>query len=180
MKIYFIRHGHAEHNAGFEKYGSIVYESFDYLYSKLTRRGEDQIKTINIHDIIQRVYSSPLKRCIDTSRLLFGHSKMLYLYDGLLETQGPYPCNYREPYDVFLCSNPKYNLENIKIRFTPLTNHESMYSLKERATNTYEAIKQDAMNNNLTHIAIVTHNDWLESIFNRKFTNGEVYIVNID
>ena len=179
MKIYFIRHGHAEHNLAFEKCGSIAYDSFDYLYSKLTTKGETQIKNININNIIQKVYCSPLKRCIETSRILFGYSRLLYLYDGLIETQGPYPCNYREPYEEFLYYKNKYNLENINEKYIPSKITESKTLLKERVINTYEAIKNDSIKNNLSYIAIVTHNDWLESLFGRPFSNGEVYIVDV-
>jgi broad specificity phosphatase PhoE len=175
MKIHFIRHGHAEHNEGFEIYGESAYISENYRYSRLTEKGIEQIKTIIMKYPIQKHYSSPLKRCIETSRIIFGNKPILYLYDGLMETQGPYPCNYRENFDTFMRTIGRFNLENIDKDYYPTTSHESTEELKIRALKTLELIKKDA--EGLDNIVIVTHNDWLESLFGRKFANGEVYCV---
>jgi len=175
MKIYFIRHGHAEHNEGFEIYGNQAYMFETYRYASLTAKGIEQIKNISMDSSIQKIYSSPLKRCIETSRIIFGTKPTLYLYDGLMETQGPYPCNYRENYDVFIRTLGNYNLVNINEKYYPTNIDETKEELKKRAVKTLDDIKRDAKD--LENIAIVTHNDWLEVIFDRKFANGEVYIV---
>jgi broad specificity phosphatase PhoE len=175
MKIYFIRHGHAEHNQGFEIYGNQAYIFESYRYPSLTAKGIDEIKSISIDAPIQKIYSSPLKRCIETSRIIFGPKPILYLYDGLMETQGPYPCNYRENYDVFIRSIGNYNLLNIDDKYYPTKIHETKEELKKRALKTLESIKADAIG--LENIAIVTHSDWLESVLDRKFVNGEVFSV---
>jgi broad specificity phosphatase PhoE len=175
MKIHFIRHGHAEHNEGFEQYGESAYTSEKYRYAILTEKGKNQIKQITIDSPIQRHYSSPLKRCIETSRIIFGPKPTLYLYDGLMETQGPYPCNYRENYDTFIRILENFNLVNIDEKYYPTKIHETKDLMKKRALKTLEDIKKDARG--LENIVIVTHNDWLEAVFDRKFSNGEVYIV---
>jgi len=175
MKIHFIRHGHAEHNEGFEKHGSQAYVSEDYRYASLTEKGIAQAKEISMKYIIQKHYSSPLKRCIETSRIIFGTKPILYLYDGLMETQGPYPCNYREHYDTFIRTLGNYNLVNIDQNYYPTKIHETKEQMKKRALKTLEDIKADAKD--LEHIIIVTHNDWLEAVFDRKFSNAEVYTV---
>jgi broad specificity phosphatase PhoE len=92
-----------------------------------------------------------------------------------METQGPYPCNYRENYDVFIRTLGNYNLVNINEKYYPTNIDETKEELKKRAVKTLDDIKRDAKD--LENIAIVTHNDWLEVIFDRKFANGEVYIV---
>ena len=175
MKIHFIRHGHAEHNEGFEIHGESAYSSENYRYSNLTEKGIEQVKHISMKYPIQKHYSSPLKRCIQTSRLIFGPKAILYLYDGLMETQGPYPCNYRENYDTFIRIIGNFNLVNIDQNYYPTKIHETKDVLKLRALKTLEHIKADAKG--LEHIVIVTHNDWLEAVFDRKFSNGEVYSV---
>jgi len=175
MKIHFIRHGHAEHNEAFEKHGSQAYLLEDYRYASLTEKGIAQAKEISMKYLIQKHYSSPLKRCIETSRIIFGPKPILYLYDGLMETQGPYPCNYREHYDTFIRSMGRYNLVNIEQNYYPTKIHETKDTLKLRALKTLEDIKADAKG--LENIVIVTHSDWLEALFNRKFSNGEVYSV---
>ena len=181
MKIYSVRHGHAQHNAGFDKIKNrSVYRSFQYKDSHLTEKGVEQIKTIHLPKM-DRVYSSPLIRCIETSRILVGDEQLLYLHDGLTETQGPYPCNWRSNLDTFIQSLNKYNLENVKEKYSPYTDYylpnksETWEELNIRATNTLESIKKECAH--MEHILIVTHNDWLESLFGRPFMNGEIFIL---
>lgn len=182
MKVYFVRHGHSDHNAAFDKLQDVnVYRSLDYKYSKLTEKGVKQIKDVVLSEKVQRVYSSPITRCIDTSRLLVGDDTVLHLHDGLMEIQGPYPCNWRPDIDTFHKSLQKYNLKNVKEKYTPYTDYfetdisEPWDMLRERATNTLRSILQEC--DTLDSIMIVTHNDWLESLFKRSFMNGEVYCV---
>jgi broad specificity phosphatase PhoE len=166
MKIHFIRHGHAEHNEGFDIEGDSAYTSEKYRYSRLTEKGIEQIKSIIMPGPIQKHYISPLKRCIETARIIFGPKPTLYLYDGLMETQGPYPCNYRENYDTFIRILENFNLVNINQNYYPTKIHETKDAMKKRALKTLESIKKDATG--LDNIVIITHNDWLESIFERK------------
>lgn len=181
MRIYFIRHGHAQHNEAFDKtQDRKVYESYDYMYSELTEKGISQIKEIHLEEKIQKVYCSPLKRCYQTARIIFGNSEMLYYYDGLMETQGPYPCNYRENYDSFHRKLDRHQLENISDKYYPSKVHETDEELKKRAFKTLEKIKKDAFEKKLKTICIITHNDWLEAIFERPFINGEVYSVDYE
>ena len=182
MKIYFIRHGHAEHNAAFDiLQDRKVYRSFDYKESHLTEKGIQQIKDIKILDEMDRVYSSPIIRCIETSRILVGDNPILYLHDGLMETQGPYPCNWRPDFDTLTRSLGRYILKDVNVKYEPyityyLTNiSETHEQIKQRANKTLEHIKNECKN--MKHIMIVTHNDWLESLFGRPFANGEVYVV---
>ena len=181
MKFYFIRHGHADHNAAFDvKQDKSVYRSFDYKESHLTEKGIEQIKSINLPKM-DRVYSSPIIRCIETSRILVGENTILHLHDGLMETQGPYPCNWRPDFDTFLHSMQKYILVNVRYSYSPYTDYyipnisEKWDELNTRASKTLEQIKKECAD--LENIMIVTHNDWLESFFGRPFINGEVYVV---
>ena len=118
MKLHFIRHGHAEHNAAYEKtQDKSVYRSLDYKDSHLTEKGVQQIKEVELPVYpprkMDRVYSSPLTRCIETSRLLVGERNILHLHDGLMETQGPFPCNWRPDIDTFRNSLSYYILKNV-------------------------------------------------------------------
>jgi broad specificity phosphatase PhoE len=181
MKIYFIRHGHAQHNEAFDKIqNKKVYESINYIYSELTEKGVSQIKAIYFDEKIQKVYCSPLKRCYQTARIVFGDSEILYYYDGLMETQGPYPCNYREHYDCFHSTIGKHVLENMSDKYYPSKVHETEIQLKKRAYDTLEKIKKDAFGKKLNTVCVITHNDWLEAIFERPFKNGEVYAVDYE
>jgi broad specificity phosphatase PhoE len=174
MKIYFIRHGHADHNAAFdEQQTTDVYSSHAYRHSALTTKGIGQIEAVKLPQKPQRVYCSPLKRCIQTARIIFGNDELLYLHDGLLETQGPFPCNWREFYETFAQSKDAVNIYHLDDTYVPSQVQEEMEDVKRRAELCLETIKKETVH--LDSIAIVTHNDWLESIFGRKFSNGEVY-----
>ena len=174
MKIYFIRHGHAEHNAAFdEQQTTDVYSSHAYRHSALTTKGIGQIEAVKLADKPQRVYCSPLKRCIQTARIVFGNDELLYLHDGLLETQGPFPCNWRDFYETFAESKDAVNIYHLDDTYVPSQVEEEMEDVKRRAELCLETIKKETVH--LDSIAIVTHNDWLQSIFGRKFSNGEVY-----
>jgi broad specificity phosphatase PhoE len=174
MKIYFIRHGHAEHNAAFdEQQTTDVYSSHAYRHSALTTKGIRQIEAVKFADKPQRIYCSPLKRCIQTARIIFGNDELLYLHDGLLETQGPFPCNWRDFYETFAQNPDNLNIYHLDDTYVPSQVQEEMEDVKRRAELCLETIKKETVH--LDSIAIVTHNDWLESIFGRKFSNGEVY-----
>jgi len=124
-----------------------------------------------------RVYCSPLKRCIQTARIIFGSDELLYLHDGLLESQGPFPCNWRDFYDTFAQSTDRFNIYHLDDAYVPSPAEEDMADVKVRAEMCLETIKKESRH--LDSIAIVTHNDWLESMFGRKFFNGEVYQINV-
>ena len=173
--VFFIRHGISEHNEGFDMYGPSAYNLDNYINSSLTSKGIDQAKGVKLYNSISRVYCSPLKRCIQTAREIFGPHEILYLYDGLMETQGPYPCNMREPYNDISNNYDNINIDNISTTYTPTAVHESNTDIKLRATSTLNLIKKDAIKNSKDSIAIITHNDVLESQFGRKFQNCEIY-----
>lgn len=178
MKVYFIRHGHSDHNAAFDKQQTKeVYTSHAYRHSALTTKGIEQIDAVKLPEKPQRVYCSPLKRCIQTARIVFGDEETLYLHDGLLETQGPFPCNWRDFYDTFAQSKDPINIYHLSYTYVPPQVEEDMEDLRKRAEACLSRIKKESKH--LDSIAIVTHNDWLESIFGRKFSNGEVYCVNV-
>uniref|UniRef100_A0A6C0D5V3 Histidine phosphatase family protein n=1 Tax=viral metagenome TaxID=1070528 RepID=A0A6C0D5V3_9ZZZZ len=182
LKFYFIRHGHADHNAAFDKaQDKSVYRSFDYKESKLTEKGALQIKNIVLPVKMDRIYSSPIIRCIETSRILVGENTFLHLHDGLMETQGPFPCNWRPDFDSLSRSLSRYILKDISLKYEPHTRYylpnvcETREEISERVNKTVSEIKKECVN--LNNVMIVTHNDVLEALFGRPFMNGEVYMV---
>lgn len=181
MKVYFVRHGHADHNAAFDvAQDKSVYRSFDYKESHLTEKGVAQIKAIQLPKM-DRIYSSPVIRCIETTRILVGDNPIIHLHDGLMETQGPFPCNWRPDIDTLRSSFGRYILKDVAARYEPYTTYyvpnisESWEELRSRALSTLKTILEECKH--MDSIMIVTHNDWLESVFKRPFSNGEVYCV---
>ena len=188
MKIYLIRHGHADHNLGFQRRGEEAYSSTDYYNSALTELGHEQ--TISVGEKfegripVDRIYCSPLKRCVETARNIFGGKKILYLWDGLVETKGPYPCNHRPPVEEIRASYPRVNLENVSPDWNNLEpvedwrdGTEGLIALKKRAKRCFEAISAEAQADGLEAIAIVTHCDWIYTIIGTKIKNAEVVAI---
>jgi broad specificity phosphatase PhoE len=171
MDVYFIRHGHALHNARFEAIGEAAYASVEHAYSHLTEKGHIQTLTVCVPHV-DAVYCSPLVRCIQSARNIFG-DKMLHLYDGLIETQGEHPCNVRESTDVI---QSKYGaVSTIQLKGNGLNVVETPAMVKERAEQTLTSILHTAWIHNYNSIAIVTHHDWLQELLGKSLTNAEVY-----
>jgi broad specificity phosphatase PhoE len=100
--LHLIRHGYAEHNKGYDIYGSKAYFSNKYKFSQLVDKGIDQakqleqtLKTSNVcFDII---YTSPLDRTMQTTSILFNNSKSKILVtDDLRELNYSHPVNERK------------------------------------------------------------------------------------
>ena len=178
MKVTFIRHGFAEHNQGFLDEGESAYSSLKYRYSNLTDLGNKQTRKLVVPkaDI---VFVSPLTRCIQTARNVYGTNQMLHLSDGLLETQGPFPCNWREPKGLLNVKYKNVNTDLISPNYTIQEEPETDLHMEERANQTLEYLIRKAKSMNLKSMAVVTHNDWLESIFHRPFKNAEVFTIEI-
>lgn len=171
MNVYFIRHGHALHNAAFDAVGEAAYTSVDYAYSTLTEKGHLQTQSVTVPPL-DAVYCSPLVRCIQSARNIFGGHKMLQLYDGLVETQGHHPCNVREPVDVIESKYGPVSTINLK-QSGALTETPEM--VRARADQTLTAILHSAWIHNYSSVAIVTHHDWLYELLGKSLANAEVH-----
>lgn len=178
MRVTFIRHGFAEHNQGFLDEGESAYSSLKYRYSNLTDIGNKQTRKLVVPkaDI---VFVSPLTRCIQTARNIYGTNQMLHLSDGLLETQGPFPCNWREPKGLLNVKYKNVNTDLISPNYTIQEEAETDLHMEERANQTLEYLIRKSKSMGLKSMAVVTHNDWLESIFKRPFKNAEVFTIEI-
>lgn len=168
MEVVFIRHGHALHNQGFEEEGESAYYSEKYAYSPLTEKGHVQTLSVRV-PLIDYVFVSPLIRCIETARNIFGQTRILYLHDGLIETQGHTP-NRRESREE-LSKYPNVSLKYVN-EFL-LEGVESDELIRERAIRTIDHILSEC--SGFKRIAIVTHHDWLKALLKKSFQNAEVY-----
>jgi len=175
MRIYLVRHGRAYHNEGFEKVGPSAYRDIIYRDSRLTDIGHHQTigKAWNIS--VQRVYCSPLHRCIQTARNMFGSLRRLYLEDGLMETKGPQPCNLRLGLDELSARFNNIITTGVSTTDPVLDSEvESAETLKKRVNECFKSICEDVRSAGLTSIAIVTHHDWLEALTEKSFKNAEI------
>lgn len=170
MEVVFIRHGHALHNQGFEEEGESAYYSEKYAYSPLTEKGH--IQTLTVGSIpVDCVFVSPLVRCIETAWNIFGKGRVLYLHDGLIETQGHTP-NRRESRDAL---NDYPNVSLKYVRDFLVEGVESPERIRERAVETIRHILAES--SGFRRIAIVTHHDWLKALLKKSFRNAEVYTI---
>lgn len=170
MEVVFIRHGHAVHNQGFEEEGESAYYSEKYAYSHLTEKGHLQTKNINIEQV-DCIFVSPLIRCIQTARNIFGNDTILFLHDGLIETQGHTP-NRRENKSELL-KYPNVNLKYIKDKTSDIQESNEMVS--QRARNTIKHIISECKG--FRRIAVVTHHDWLYGLLKKSFKNAETFTI---
>jgi broad specificity phosphatase PhoE len=188
MKIYLIRHGHAAHNLGFQTRGEEAYSSTDYYNSALTELGHTQTKKVGEkfegRVLVDRVYCSPLKRCVETARNIFGKQKVLYLWDGLVETKGTYPCNHRPSVEEIRATYERVNLENVSPDWNNLEPEEDwregtdgLVALQKRAKRCLGAIMEEGEAARLKSIAIVSHCDWIYAIIGTKIKNAEVVAI---
>jgi broad specificity phosphatase PhoE len=167
MDVFLIRHGHADHNAWFEEIGEDAYYSPKYAYSQLTPRGHQQTSSIIMKNV-DIVYVSPLIRCIQSARNIFGPDVVLHLHDGLLETQGNHPCNFRESKSL-LARYANVNVDNVADNYEFTKESEDDVAL--RAQCTFDQIVECQF----PRIAIVSHYDWSYGLTGRAFRNGEVF-----
>ena len=170
MEVVFIRHGHALHNEAFEREGESAYYSQKYVYSTLTQKGHAQTLGIDMTPV-DCVFVSPLVRCIETARNIFGRDRILYLHDGLIETQGHTP-NQRESRDA-LGKYPNVSLKYVKESLVPCTETES--EVHDRALRTIRHILAQSVG--FKRIAIVGHHDWFKVLLKKSFQNAEVFTI---
>ena len=96
VSLYFVRHGHADHNAAVEKYGEYAYWDPVYTNARLTEKGIMQSKNLNNFfkdnnpDI---VFSSSLRRCLETILLKLNMAKYTMIGNELKNLSFPLVMN---------------------------------------------------------------------------------------
>ena len=161
MDIYFFRHGQTKGNTE-KRYVGLTDES-------ITNEAVQKLGFINSPDV-DIVYSSPLKRCIQTSSIIFPKNKIVIVNDIKETDFGDFEYkNYEE-----LKNNPMYIswLESGgKIAFP---NGEKPEDFKNRCTNAFNEIINDMIKNNYSNSAVITHGGVIMDVF-EKFYGGNFY-----
>ncbi len=147
-RIQFIRHGMTQANLDGKYIGKtdepLCSEGVAELFKKLETR---------IYPNVQKVYTSPLKRCTSTAGILLPDTYTVAVDElremdfGDFEGKRAVDLMNTESYKNFL----KGGLDN------PPPNGESMRSVIERCYSAISYVVQDMMNNGLTNCAVVTH-----------------------
>ena len=178
MRVCFLRHAQAEHNAATLRLGSVACESWDYKDALLTPLGHAQAAAVILPFVPDHVYCSPLRRCIQTIRHALPTTPLI-LHDGLLERQGQHPCNVRDSksnlvsFDEFLdFSLLPDETHNYAYPFEIREPHDA---LKKRVMAAFEEIYVHAGAARATKILIVGHCDAFDSALGVRLKNTELY-----
>ena len=165
-RLFFIRHGEAQHNIAWYKYGEKAYYMKEITDPKLTNTGDSQALHLgnNFTDInnIELVITSPLMRCLQTSTNIFhGHNIQMIACEEAREfPMGLQYANKRSNKSLLRKEFPHVNFINLKTDEDKLWNSERLETLEElnaRTENFYDYIKKRPEKN----IAIVSHSTFI-------------------
>ena len=163
--VYFIRHGEATHNIGFELHGENAYLSEEYVNAPLTTKGIYQAKRARKElegkasgKAIRLVFTSPLTRTIETTLAMFGEDKIaLNALDELRETGHLHPCDKREDKQVIAAKYPMLNVDR-------LTDSDEWFG-SPFPPQRFEILKRILEETEENPIAVVSHHDALIQFF---------------
>lgn len=166
MKILFIRHGQTQYNAEYRWLGSTD--------NPLCEAGKKELSEkkhiIEKYKPVQKLYCSPMKRCIETAAIYFDEMNIEIIEDlrerGFGDFEGK---KYEE-----LKDNPYYKEFNKKFWRSNIPNGEDYKYFFERTEKVYLNIIEDMKKNNLTYAAVLSHGGIIMSILS-KFDNKKMY-----
>lgn len=147
-RLSVFRHGKTEAN---EK--GIYIGKTDYSLSEAGKKELSEKKEDYIYPKVQRVYSSPLKRCMETSSILFPDREIIAVNDlreldfGDFEGKSVDELINRDDYKKWL----KGGIDN------SAPNGESIQDMTVRVFSALNQIILNMMSEDFTHCAIVTH-----------------------
>lgn len=154
-RISFLRHGHTEANEN-GIYAGVT-------DSPLSEKGAEELQSkydLYEYPKVQRVYSSPLNRALQSAGILFPERQVV-ICDDLREMD----------FGVFegLCVDDLINLDSYKNWLkggfdNPPPNGESLRSMITRCYNSLELIIGDMLKEGITHSGVVTHSGILMNI----------------
>lgn len=192
--LYCIRHGLAEHNINYQKYGVSTFYDSKYVDTSLIPEGFRQVRGLrrewNQLHTIELVIVSPLKRTLQTATELFKEHSVPMI---ALECSREYPmglqtCNKRSPRDSLKIKYPQVNFDDLQ------TNYDEMWfphreETLEELNSRIEKLKEFIVSRPETHIALVNHSSFIGQMINGHISyleNGETeleycvpYIINL-
>ncbi|MDO5560274.1 MAG: histidine phosphatase family protein [Oscillospiraceae bacterium] len=154
-RIYFVRHGKTQAN----EQGIYIGKTDYSLSSKGRQELTDKLDEYE-YPRVERVYSSPMKRCLETAEILFDNKEILTVNDLREMDFGDFEGKSVEE----LINMPEYKswlkggIEN-----SP-PNGESLVELVSRLYKALDKIIIDMMNNDFLSAAVVTHSGVITNI----------------
>ena len=182
ISLYYIRHGQASHNVAADLYGDYAYFDPVYTDSSLTEIGIKQATDLqlffkkNCPDI---VFSSPLKRCLQTlDYALIHYHKEILVDDRLAERLGEHPCNKRShKHEISKFVNRKLHIDKVNDNHNWITKREHDNDIIHRGKEWYfELLNYLKNNHDIKKVAIFSHYDFLTTILTNglPFSNKEI------
>lgn len=178
LKIWLIRHGKTEGNK-FGRYIGVTDEP-------LCPEGREFLTKMD-YPAAERIYVSPMKRCLETAQILFP-GKSFHIIDELTECNfGDFENkNYKE-----LSGNPDYQTWVDSECELPIPNGESREEFKRRSLTGFQKAVSGCIRSGVTEAALVVHGGTIMNIMeayadrDRPFyewhvKNGGGYEVEID
>lgn len=158
VKLYFIRHGEAEHNVAAKIHGDAAYDMPEFWNPSLTEKGIQQArrlqKIMDLHD--KYIIVSPLQRALETAFEGFPGSTF-QIDDRVSEFNPAWRCNRRIDAATLRDEWPEHLIECSEA--TP-TAGETKEDLLERAKNFIKYAKDRG-----DDLVVVTHFDFMSAVF---------------
>ena len=165
MKILFIRHGQTQYNAEYRWLGSTD--------NPLCENGKKELlekkHIIEKYKPVQKLYCSPMKRCIETAKIYFEEMNLEILEDLRERCFGDFEGKKYEE----LKDNPYYKEFNKKLWRSNIPNGEDYKEFFDRTEKVYLNIIEETKKNNLTYVAVLSHGGIIMSILS-KFDNKKM------
>ncbi|MEI0531879.1 histidine phosphatase family protein [Brachyspira pilosicoli] len=159
MKILFIRHGQTKNNAEQRWLGSTDVSLWEEGINALLKNKS----IVDKYKPFEKLYSSPMKRCIETAKIYFDDMSYEILNDLRERSFGDFEgMTYNE-----LKDNPYYKEFAKSCWKSEIPNGEISNNFFNRVYNVYLTIIEDMKKNNLKYTAVVTHGGIIMTILDK-------------
>lgn len=159
MKILLIRHGQTQYNAEYRWLGSTD--------NPLCEAGKKELLAkkhiIDKYKPVQKLYCSPMKRCIETASIYFEEANTEIIEDLKERCFGDFEGKTYEE----LKDNPYYKEFNKKLWRSNIPNGEDYKHFFDRTEKAYLNIIEDMKKNGLNYAAVLSHGGIIMSILSR-------------
>eukprot|EP01134_Creolimax_fragrantissima_P000659 CFRG0659T1 len=168
--VHFIRHAEGIHNAARSQFGREAYRDWAYYDAELTDTGFEQVlkakEELETEGVVADVViASPLTRTLQTAHGIFDSSITPFVaYEGIRERYGAYPCDKRKDVSLLESQYPNVDFGLMKSEKDELWTEirEPEDNIKSRVIEFLDFL----VNRPEQRIAVVSHNDFLSTIFN--------------
>lgn len=171
--LYCIRHGLAQHNLNYTKYGVKTFYDKNYKDTRLVSQGIQQAKTLrnnwsNINDI-ELVLVSPLMRTLQTANILFKDKDIPII---ALECVREFPmglqtCNYRSSRREYETKFPHIDFSDLKTNYDELWFPEREETIEELTIRIEKMVKWILLRKE-TNIALVNHSSFIGQLKDKE------------